>query len=132
MYTPSNTLGLSLVGSYLTNKEDPTNPVILFKYDNSNSFDTVGFSVNEYKRPQKFNPPYCGYEAPGLGAASDSCKTIGTTSSGKAVYSDGYFYWGDFGDTIISISGLPFNSQTDALSIYGSMTSASASSLNLQ
>jgi hypothetical protein len=130
VYTPSNTLGLSLVGTYLTNKEDPSNPVMLFKYDNSNSFDTVGFMIHEYKRPQKFSPPYCGYEAPGLGAAFDSCKPIGSTPSGKALYSDGYFYWGDFGDTIISLSGV--SSNTDALSIYGSMASTSGSSLNLQ
>jgi hypothetical protein len=130
LYTPSNTLGLSLILASLTNKTDPSNPVILFKYDDSNSLYSTGFIIHEYKRPQKFNPPYCGYEAPGAGDDSDPCKSIGNTSSGKIVYSSGHFYWGDFGDTIISLSGV--SSKTDALSIYESMVSVSLSSLNLE
>lgn len=130
VYSPSNTAGLSFIGAYLTNKEDPSNLVILLKYDNNNSFDTIGFMIHEYKRPQKFNPPYCGYEAPGLGVASDSCKLVGTTAPGKTVYSNGHFYWGDFGDTIISLSGA--SSKADALNIYESMSSTSPDALHLQ
>ena len=130
VYTPDETLGLSLTGAYYLNKDDPANIVVFIKYDNSNSFDTIGFTISEYKRPEKFSPPNCGYESPGVGAASTVCTKVGTTKEGHAVYADGNKFWGDFGNTIIFIKGM--NSKTDALKVFNSMGLTSAEKLNIQ
>ncbi len=132
LFMPRDASGLSLKGSFNTNKGDPANPVVLLKYDNASPVDSVGFSIFEYKTPQAFSPPHCGYIAPGIGIAFEACKLVGTTSSGMEVYSEAMLYWANFGETVICLDGLPPSSDVDALQIYESMASTPASSFNLQ